>query len=66
MLPGRSRLDCLLERSRDPVLSRIPVVVVSAAPRDPPREAMELGVHAGVSKPFDLDVLTAVICSVVR
>jgi DNA-binding response OmpR family regulator len=66
MLPGRSGWDFLRERAADGALSRIPVLVISAAPHDLLLEAKELGASAFLSKPFDLDVLSALVQSFVR
>lgn len=51
-------------RRRDPGVSCIPLVVISAASRDLLREAGNLGADACVEKPFDLDGLTAVVRSI--
>ena len=61
MLPGRSGWDFLRERQADNVLAQIPVVVISAAPQDRILEAKELGANAFLSKPFDLDALSALL-----
>jgi CheY-like chemotaxis protein len=45
----------LEERMRDPLLARIPVVVLSASGPRPP------GVDGFLTKPFDLDVLTRTV-----
>jgi DNA-binding response OmpR family regulator len=66
MLSGRSGWDFLRERSSDLRLSNIPVLVISAAPRDRLLEAKELGADAFLSKPFDLDVFGALVRSFVR
>jgi DNA-binding response OmpR family regulator len=57
MLPDGSGADLLRERVTDPVLSNIPVVVLSAATRDRLAEARRLGADALISKPFDLNAL---------
>ncbi len=59
MLPGRSGWDFLRERQIDSALAQIPVVVISAAPQNRILEAKELGANAFLSKPFDLDTLSA-------
>jgi DNA-binding response OmpR family regulator len=63
MLPGQSGLAFLRERGADSVLSSIPVVVVSAAAQDTLLEAKRLGADAFLSKPFDLDAVTALVQS---
>ena len=65
MLPGRSGWDFLRERGHDPRLSKIRVLVLSAAPGNLLVEAKQLGADAFVSKPFDLDVLGAMVQSFV-
>jgi CheY-like chemotaxis protein len=49
-----------------PALSEIPVLVISAAPEARLLEAMALGADAFLSKPFDLDVLSAMVGSLAR
>ena len=66
MLPGRSGWDFLRERQRDQHLASIPVLVVSAAPQARLVEAKQLGADAFLSKPIDLDVLSAVLRSLAR
>ena len=61
MLPGPSGWDFLRERQTDSALAQIPVVVISAAPQNRILEAKELGATAFLSKPFDLDALSALI-----
>lgn len=63
MLPGRSGWEFLRQRQQDPTLSAIPVLVVSAAPQDRLLEAKGLGADGFLSKPFDFDVLTALVRS---
>jgi CheY-like chemotaxis protein len=43
----------------DPLLAKIPVLVVSAAAQDSLLEAKHLGADAFLSKPFDLQALSA-------
>jgi len=62
-LPGRSGWDFLRQRHDDPKLAAIPVLVLSAAPEDRLLEAKELGADAFLSKPFDLDILSALVRS---
>jgi DNA-binding response OmpR family regulator len=66
MLPRQTGWTFLQRRRADPELSQIPVLVVSAAPQDRLLEAKELGASAFLSKPFDMDVLSALIRSLVR
>jgi DNA-binding response OmpR family regulator len=63
MLPGRSGWEFLRQRQQDATLSAIPVLVVSAAPQDRLIKAKELGADGFLSKPFDFDVLTALVRS---
>jgi DNA-binding response OmpR family regulator len=66
MLPGESGFTFLRHRRGDPVLGAIPVVVLSAAPAERLVEAKHLGADAFLSKPFDIDALTALVRSFVR
>jgi CheY-like chemotaxis protein len=61
MLPSESGWDFLRSRRSSAALAGIPVLVISAAPRAQLLEAKHLGADAFLSKPFDLDVLTAMI-----
>ena len=61
MLPGNTGWDFLRERQADPLLTAIPVVVISAAPRERLDLATELGADALLSKPFDLGEVTALV-----
>jgi len=65
-LPGRSGWDFLRQRHDDPKLAAIPVLVLSAAPEDRLLEAKELGADGFLSKPFDLDILGALVRSYVH
>jgi DNA-binding response OmpR family regulator len=65
MLPGRSGWDFLRRRQDEPRVAAIPVLVVSAAPQDRLLEAKELGADGFLSKPFDFDVLAALVRSYV-
>ena len=65
MLPGRSGWDFLRNREHDPRLAAIPVLVVSAAPQERLIEAKNLGAAGFLSKPFDFDVLSALVRSFV-
>jgi len=62
MMPQVSGWDVLRERAADPLLQRIPIVVVTANPS--PKVTADLldhDVYAVLGKPFDLDdLLTAV------
>jgi DNA-binding response OmpR family regulator len=66
MLPRQSGWTFLQRRRADKHLAQIPVLVVSAAPQDRLQEAKDLGASAFLSKPFDLDVLSALIRSLVH
>jgi CheY-like chemotaxis protein len=65
MLPDRSGWDFLRDRRNDVGLADIRVLVLSAAPRNLLLEARDLGADAFLSKPFDLDVLNAMVESFV-
>jgi DNA-binding response OmpR family regulator len=65
MLPGESGAAFLRERSSDPGLAAIPVLVISAAGEEQLLEAKDLGGNAFLSKPFDLGLLSAVVRSFV-
>ena len=47
------------------MLSSIPVLVILAAPGNRLLEAKELGANAFLSKPFDVDVLSTVVSTLV-
>lgn len=66
MLPREDGWTFLGERRGDADLAAIPVLVISAAPRQRLVEAKELGADGFLSKPFDLDVLNALVQSFVR
>jgi DNA-binding response OmpR family regulator len=61
MLPGQSGWDFLSERQSDPALARIPIVVISAAQQSRLMEAKNLGANAFLSKPFDVDAISALL-----
>jgi CheY-like chemotaxis protein len=61
MLPDKTGWAFLRERQLDPVLSAIPVVVISAATRERLEQAGQLGADALLSKPFDLSDVTQVV-----
>jgi len=63
MLPGQTGWDFLRERRDDAGLTNIRVLVLSAAPRKLLVEAKKLGADAFLSKPFDVDVLGAMVQS---
>ena len=63
MMPVLSGWDVLRERQGDAVLSRIPVIVVSAN-RDPDvAVAVNAGICAFLPKPFDIGALSALVKS---
>ena len=66
MLPRQDGWTFLRERRTDPQLAGIPVLVISAAPQQRLLEAKNLGADGFLSKPFDLDVLSALMRSFVR
>ena len=61
MMPGQTGLDFLRTRKDDTLLRTVPVIVLSAVMRDNGAEARALGATACVDKPFDLDILSAVV-----
>jgi DNA-binding response OmpR family regulator len=65
MLPGESGLTFLKERRGDPALASTPVLVLSAAPRERLLEARALGADGFLSKPFDLEMLSTLVRSLV-
>jgi len=65
MLPGESGWSFLTKRRVDRWLASIPVLVLSAAPRDRLLEARALGADGFLSKPFDLEMLSALVRSFV-
>ena len=56
LMPEKDGFSFLRERQVHPHLSRVPVVVLSAAGMDSLREASQLRATAVLSKPLDLDV----------
>jgi len=66
MLPREDGWTFLRSRQAEPELADIPVLVVSAAPRNRLVEAKELGADGFLSKPFDVDVLNALVQTFVR
>jgi CheY-like chemotaxis protein len=65
MLPDEDGWTFLAHRKSDAQLSAIPTVAISSAPHERLVEAKDLGADAFLSKPFDLDALTALIRSFV-
>jgi DNA-binding response OmpR family regulator len=65
MLPGDAGELFLNRRRSDPTLTTVPVLVVSAAPQGRLLQAKELGADGFLSKPFDLDILGAIVRSFV-
>jgi len=68
MMPVLSGWDVLRERSHDPALRAIPVIIVSAN-RDPAvATAVDQGICAFLPKPFDIGALSALVrsCIVAR
>src|SRR5579864_7683350 len=55
MMPEVSGWDVLRERSTDPSLQRIPVIVITATNERNAAAALLVPVDAIVAKPFDLD-----------
>ncbi len=66
MLPSEDGWQFLRSRRVDPVLASIPVLVISAAPHQRLLHAKQLGADGFLSKPFDLDLLHALIDSYAR
>jgi DNA-binding response OmpR family regulator len=65
VLPIENGWTFLQARQLDTLLAGIPVLAISAAPQARLFEARDLGADAFISKPFDLDVVTAVVRSFV-
>jgi DNA-binding response OmpR family regulator len=65
MLPREDGWTFLRSRQSDATLASIPAVALSSAPHSRLVEAKDLGADAFLSKPFDLDALTALIRSFV-
>ena len=66
LMPEMDGFMFLRERQCHPNLARVPVVVLSAAGIEDLRQAWHLHATAVLSKPVDLDVLSAVIEHVLR
>jgi CheY-like chemotaxis protein len=63
MMPVLSGWDVLRERSDDPLLQSIPVIIISAN-RDPEvATAVSQGICAFLPKPFDIGALSALVRS---
>jgi DNA-binding response OmpR family regulator len=65
MLPDEDGWAFLKSRKGDPMLQAIPTVAISSAPHQRLIEAKNFGADAFLSKPFDLDALTALVRSFV-
>jgi len=63
MMPVMSGFDVLQERATDPELRRIPVIVVSANRAPEIATAVDKGICAFLPKPFDINVLNALVRS---
>jgi CheY-like chemotaxis protein len=63
MMPIMSGFDVLQQRADDPELRRIPVIVVSANRAPEIATAVDKGICAFLPKPFDINVLTALVRS---
>jgi two-component system, chemotaxis family, chemotaxis protein CheY len=61
LMPGMDGFRFLRERQDHPHLANVPVIVLSAAGMDGLRDASQLRANAVLSKPVDLEVLSAVI-----
>ncbi len=66
MMPILSGWDVLQERLRDPVLMKIPVIIISANREPELASAVDMGICAFLPKPFDIKALTALVRSCVR
>jgi CheY-like chemotaxis protein len=63
MMPIMSGFDVLQERSTDQALRRIPVIIVSANRAPEIATAVDKGICAFLPKPFDINVLSALVKS---
>jgi CheY-like chemotaxis protein len=61
MMPIVSGWDVLQERVRDPELTKIPVIVVSANREPELIRALDKGICAFLPKPFDISALSALV-----
>lgn len=66
LMPGVDGFRFLRERQDHPHLANVPVIVLSAAGMEGLRDASQLRASAVLSKPVDLDVLSAVVDHVLR
>jgi CheY-like chemotaxis protein len=66
LMPVMDGLEFLRERQQRPQLAAVPVVVLSAGGLEALRDAVALRATAALSKPVDLDVLSAVLEHVLR
>jgi CheY-like chemotaxis protein len=63
MMPIMSGFDVLQERAGDPELRGIPVIIVSANRAPEIASAVDKGICAFLPKPFDINVLSALVRS---
>ena len=63
MMPIMSGFEVLQERATDPALRRIPVIIVSANRAPEIASAVDKGICAFLPKPFDINVLSALVKS---
>jgi len=63
MMPIMSGFDVLQERAGDPDLRSIPVIIVSANRAPEIASAVDKGICAFLPKPFDINVLSALVRS---
>lgn len=61
MMPLVSGWDVLQERLGDPMLSRIPVIIISANREPELAKAVDQGICAFLPKPFDITTLSALV-----
>ena len=66
MMPIMSGFDVLQERAEDPDLRRIPVIIVSANRAPEIASAVDKGICAFLPKPFDINVLSALVRSCIE
>lgn len=63
MMPKVTGFQVLAERAADPKLRKIPVIVVTAERGDEVTKILDDGIAALLPKPFNLDVLQALVKS---
>src|SRR6266540_4654694 len=63
MMPIVSGWEVLQERAKDPALQQIPVIIVSANRAPEIAAAVDKGICAFLPKPFDINVLNALVRS---